>query len=80
MNPAPTALLLALVYLSFVGQLSAEPPAFKTRLDGERAFVTKVGEANAHGMITTVQWTRGIRLDNLVLARFTATGPRQAAR
>jgi branched-chain amino acid transport system substrate-binding protein len=25
-------------------------------------FVTRVGEANAHGMISTVQWTRGIRL------------------
>jgi hypothetical protein len=25
-------------------------------------------------------WTRNIRLDNLVLARYTATGPRPAAR
>jgi len=44
-NPAPTAPFVALVSLSLAGQLSAEPPAFKNRLDGERAFITKVGEA-----------------------------------
>jgi hypothetical protein len=45
-NPAPTALLVALASLSFVGSLRAEdPPAFKTRLDAEKAFITKVGEA-----------------------------------
>jgi hypothetical protein len=44
-NPARTALFVALASLSFVSQLSAEPPAFKARLDGERAFITKVGEA-----------------------------------
>jgi len=42
---APTALLLALASLSCVSSLLAEPPAFKTRLDGERSFMTKVGEA-----------------------------------
>jgi len=44
-EPAPTALLVALASLSFVSHVSAEPPAFKNRLDGERAFVIKVGEA-----------------------------------
>jgi hypothetical protein len=44
-SPAPTALFVALATLSFVGRLSAQVPAFKTRLDGERAFMTKVGEA-----------------------------------
>jgi hypothetical protein len=44
-NPAPTALLVTLAALSFASGLSAQVPAFKDRLDGERAFITKVGEA-----------------------------------
>jgi hypothetical protein len=44
-NTAPTAPLVALASLAFVGPLSAEPPAFKARLDGERTFMAKVGEA-----------------------------------
>ena len=44
MKTAPTV-LVALAAVSWIGQASAEVPAFKNRLDGERAFITKVGEA-----------------------------------